>query len=80
MFTAEQFLSALKPSHWMAFVRPQGLKARVRKTHGGVRIKYSDGRISWYAKHPQTADDTFRMAVEHWITRHGVDSNGIEWE
>lgn len=80
MYRAQKFFTAFMPRARFAFVRQQELKANVRRTHGGVRIKFSDGRLSWLAKQPQVADDTFRTAVEQWIRRHGVGANEIRWE
>ena len=80
MMTTQQFFSAFMPKPKVAFARPRELRARVRKTSRGVRIKFSDGRQSWLAKEAGISEASFRDAVEHWVRRHGVGSNEIEWE
>ena len=80
MMTTQQFFSAFMPKAKVGFARPQELRARVRETGTGVRIKFSDGRQSWLAREGRTSDVAFREAVEQWIRRHGVGSNEIAWE
>jgi hypothetical protein len=58
------------------------LSATIRRTRSGVRIKFSDGRITWLDR-PQTAEElpvdrAFLDEAMRWARLHGAESTQIE--
>lgn len=54
------------------------LSAKIRRSADGVRIRFSDGRISWFNKEPNVSDAVFLRAVIDWTRRRGAQTVEID--
>jgi len=56
------------------------LAVHIRRTDRGVRIKFSDGRITWMDKDDRLTESGFVRSVTEWARRMGADSIELEYE
>jgi len=63
-----------------ALIPAPALGARIRRADNGVRIRFSDGRVTWFARDPHVSDTVFLASAADWARRHGAGSVEIEYE
>lgn len=62
-----------------ALVALHALTARIRRTHDGVHVRFSDGRMAWLDKLPQVSESAFLGSVTQWTRQRGARSFEIEY-
>lgn len=80
MFGDRNFRPVRSENFVRAVSRATTLTAKVRPTGHGVRIKFSDGRMTWLDRDTHVSESAFLASVTEWLRRHGVSSIEIEFE
>ena len=78
MFSSRYFGTTLREAITGKAQVTRTLNAAIRKTDTGVRIKFSDGRLSWLHKDPSVSEADFLAAVAQWARRHGAQTVNLE--
>jgi hypothetical protein len=63
-----------------ALVALHALTASIRRTEGGVHVRFSDGRMAWLDKLPQVSESAFLGSVTQWTRQRGARSFEIEYD